>query len=82
MKLARKTIGPFIILILSGMLIGSLCWEVIERLIRLAPSLSTFTLTVLEPIKIFDFYVLSMSFRANPGTLAGLVSGVILFIVL
>jgi hypothetical protein len=82
MKFTRKTLGPFIALLLCGMCIGSLGWEVIERIIRLVPSLSAFSLTIQEPIELFDLYVLSLSFRANPGTIIGLVSGIILFRIL
>ncbi len=81
MKFGKKTLGPFFALCLFGMLIGSLSWEVIERIIRLAPSLASFTLTIQEPIRLFDFYVISLYFRANPGTIIGLVCGVILFLI-
>jgi len=77
MKLNRKNLGTLFLLLFFGMLIGSLAWELLERLVRHLGS--DFTLTLAQPIRLFDFYVLALSFRANPGTLLGLIGGAVLF---
>ena len=79
MKLTNKNIPAFIAFVLLGTLIGSLCWEVLERIIHLNPEWSDFSLTLEKPLTIFDFYVLSISLRANPGTLLGSLGGLIIF---
>jgi hypothetical protein len=79
-KLTAKTAGLFVILALAGMLAGSLFWEVIERIVRLVPAFSSFTLTVAEPLRLIDLYVIAISLRANPGTFLGLVAGIVLFV--
>jgi hypothetical protein len=79
MKLNRKSILSFIALSLFAIACGTLAWEILERIIRLIPDFSQFSLTMKEPIRLFDIYVLSLSFRANLGTLLGMAGGVILF---
>ena len=77
MKLNKRNLGTLLLLLCFGMLIGSLAWELLERLIHSLGS--NFTLTLREPIRLFDLYVLALSLRANPGTLAGLAGGALLF---
>ncbi len=77
MNLNRKNLSAFIICIILGLIVGSLAWEVLERLVRqLGGSVS---LTMEEPIRLFDLYVISLSVRANPGTILGPLGGVVLF---
>jgi hypothetical protein len=76
MDLNKKYFPIFLSFIILGMIIGSIGWEIFERLIRTWGS--TFSLTLENPIG-FDLYIISFFFRVNVGTLLGAVSGVILF---
>jgi hypothetical protein len=77
MKLSKKNLPTLLLLLFLGMLIGSLAWELLERLIHYLGS--DFSLTLKNAIQLFDIYVLSLWFRANPGTLVGLIGGAVLF---
>lgn len=75
MKLGGKTVASFLILGLLGSVVGGLAWEVLERIaagfgIRLDLSVG--------PIG-FDLHVLAVHFLVNPGSLLGLLGGVIIF---
>ena len=77
MTLNKKNLPALVLFVLLGLLVGSLAWEVLERIVRvLGLELS---LTVEEPIRLFDLYVLAVSLRANPGTVLGALAGVLLF---
>ena len=77
MTLNKKSLPTLILCLILGMLIGSLGWEVLERILsQLGIDLS---LTMKEPLKLLDLYVLSISARANPGTFLGGLGGVLLF---
>lgn len=77
MKLNRKNLSSFVLLLILSMFIGSLGWELLERLfLQLGISLS---LTLKEPLQILDLYVVSLSLRANPGTFLGALGGIVLF---
>ena len=78
MKLNKKNLGTLIALLLLGALVGSLAWEVLERVIRATGS--DFSLTMDRALQLFDLYVLAVSVRANPGTIAGLAAGAVLFV--
>ena len=58
------------------MVIGTLAWEIAERLLALAGV--TLELSV-GPLA-FDVMVLSISVMANPGTLIGIVPAVAIFV--
>lgn len=77
MKLSKKNLPTLLLLLFLGMLIGSLGWELLERLIHYLGS--DFSLTLKNPIQLFDIYVLALWFRANPGTLVGFIGGTVLF---
>jgi len=79
MSLNKKNISIFISIIFMSLLTGSIFWEIFERLIHLIPKFSQFTLTVKNPVILLDLYVISLGFRANPGTLLGFITGIILF---
>ncbi|MBN2737419.1 MAG: hypothetical protein JXR70_10600 [Spirochaetales bacterium] len=82
MKFNTKTMPAFVGFLIAGLFLGSLAWEVVERILHLIPALENFSFTMEEPIQVFDFYVLSLSFRANPGTFMGLVGSVVMFFAL
>ena len=75
MKLTSKTIGPFVLFLLMGLFIGSVAWEIIERLLAVAGlSLSL----SIGPIG-FDLRVIAVWLRINPGSLLGAAGGILLF---
>ena len=75
MKLSKRTSSHFILFIVLGLVIGSLCWELIERLISLSGR--TFSLA-LDPVG-FDAGVLQVWLKINPGSFLGAVFGFLLF---
>ncbi len=78
MKLSTKTLSSLILLALLGAVVGGLAWEVVERiLLRAGVELA---LSV-GPIG-FDLHVISFSFLVNPGTIIGLIGGVLIFMLL
>jgi hypothetical protein len=77
MTLNKRSLPAFTLCLILGIVIGSLGWEVLERI--LSHFGLDFSLTMREPLKLFDLYVLSLSFRANPGTFLGALGGVLLF---
>jgi hypothetical protein len=79
MDLKKKNFPVLLGFLCLGMIIGSLGWEIIERI--MASMGSGVSLAMKEPVG-FDLYVLALWVRANLGTLIGAVGGVILFKVL
>jgi len=79
MKINLKNLPILISFLILGTIIGSLAWEVLERIIHLVPQWSGFSLTVKEPLLFFDFYVLAVYCRVNPGTLIGFLGGIFIF---
>lgn len=76
MKLTSKTLSMFLLLSFLGAVVGSLAWEIVERLV--AHWGGALALSV-GPIG-FDLSVISVRLKANPGTIAGLAAGVLLFL--
>jgi hypothetical protein len=79
MDLKKKNFPVLLGFLCLGMIIGSLGWEIIERILASMGSSLSFTMS--KPVG-FDLYVIALSLRANLGTLIGALSGVILFKVL
>ena len=77
MVLNKKNVPFFLLLFVLGMIIGSLGWEVIERLLAMLDI--SLSLTTKESITLFDLYILSISVRANAGTVIGSLAGTIVF---
>ncbi|HUZ16862.1 MAG TPA: hypothetical protein VMV68_00630 [Spirochaetia bacterium] len=75
MKLIKKNVTPFLLLIVLGIFIGTLAWDIVERIFAQAGL--PFNLEV-GPIG-FDIGVLSLYLRVNPGTFLGAAGGVLLF---
>ena len=75
MKLNGKTVSSFLLLGALGSVAGGLAWEVIERI---ATSLGIGLDLSIGPIG-FDLHVLTVHFLVNPGTLIGLVGGLLIF---
>ena len=76
MDLNKKNFPILLTFIILGMIIGSIGWEILERLITTLGG--TLALTLEKPIG-FDLYVISLFFRVSLGTLLGALSGIILF---
>ncbi len=75
MKLSGRTRSTFVLFLLLGVLIGSLAWELLERI--LARSGLELGLS-LGPVG-FDLEVLAFSLVVNPGTVLGALGGAVLF---
>ena len=75
MKLAAKNMGVFLRLLALTAVIGTLVWELLERLLGLLEV--TLDLSV-GPIG-FDIEVVSLYVMANPGTLLGIPVAILLF---
>jgi hypothetical protein len=75
MKLTAKTVPVLSRLLLLSIVIGTLAWEIIERIVTLLGG--TLDLSV-GPVG-FDVEVIALSVMANPGTLLGILPAVILF---
>ncbi len=75
MKLNNRNLSTFLLLLFLGMLVGTLAWEVLERVlgaVGLAFSLQA------GPVG-FDAGVIAVSIRANPGTFLGIPLGLLVF---
>jgi len=75
MKLTTKNLPVLMRLLVLCIVIGTLAWELLERLLELAGV--QLDLTV-GPVG-FDIEVLAVSVMANPGTLFGIIPAVVLF---
>lgn len=76
MKLIKKNIPPLIILISLGLIIGTLAWGILDRLISHLTG-KIFDLSV-GPIG-FDIGVLKFYIMVNPGSILGSLGGGLLF---
>ncbi len=77
MTLNKKNVPIFLLIIALGVVIGSLAWELFERILGMWGVVVGFTLR--EPITLFDLYVISVSLRANLGTALGALGGVMVY---
>ena len=71
MKITQKYLKYLYLFIILGIVIGSLCWEILERLIAVTGvnlNLST------GPVG-FDISVLSVYLKINPGSFIGAAGG-------
>jgi hypothetical protein len=74
-KLNSKNRSTLLILVALSMIIGTVAWEIVERILSMAGATIDLTVGPLE----LDAYVISIALRPNPGTLLGIVPGVALF---
>ncbi len=75
MKLSKKNLTPLVTIIIMGLVIGTLAWDVVERIFAAAGmpfSLSTGRVG-------FDLDVIAFYIRVNPGSFLGAAGGVLLF---
>ena len=75
MKLAARNVGVLIRLLILTTVVGTLVWEIIERLLGL---LNVALDLSVGPIG-FDIEVISFSIMANPGTVLGIPVAILLF---
>ena len=78
MKLSTKTLPTLLLLAFLGAVVGGLAWELVERILL---SFGTELSLGVGPIG-FDLHVVSFSFLVNPGTVVGLVGGILIFMLL
>lgn len=74
-KLVRKNLTPLLVILFLGLVIGTLAWNIVERIFAEAGmpfSLSTGRIG-------FDVDVLAVYIRVNPGSFLGAAGGVLLF---
>ena len=75
MKLSSRNRSTFLIFLGLGFLIGTLGWEVLERILL---QLGWEIALGIGPVG-FDLSVLSVFIKLNPGTFIGVLGGVLLF---
>ncbi|MBE3129246.1 MAG: hypothetical protein IMZ54_00845 [Acidobacteria bacterium] len=75
MKLSGKTVSSFLVLGTLGALVGSLAWELAERI---AANIGLHLDLSIGPIG-FDLHVVALHFLVNPGTFLGLLGGFLIF---
>jgi len=75
LKFTKNNQQVFFRLLLLSLLIGTLAWDLLERLI----ALTGFILDLAVGPVGFDIHVLAVSLYLNPGTLLGCLAGWILF---
>ena len=79
MKFSKRNLSTLVILVILGIFIGSFAWEILERIVILVTRNPAFSISLTQPVQLFDLYVLAVSFRANPGTLLGFVGSLLIF---
>ena len=75
MKLNSRNRSTFVVFLALGFLIGSLAWEVLERL---AGALGAELSLSVGPVSL-DLSVLKVALQVNPGTILGVIGAVFLF---
>ena len=75
MKLTKKNTGAFVTVVLLGLVIGSLAWEIFERILMYADV--EIALSV-GPIGL-DIDVIAVWLRINPGSFAGVLGAALVF---
>jgi hypothetical protein len=74
MKLSARTLSSMLLLCLVGMVVGTLAWEVVERILgRVGVALDL----SIGPVG-FDLAVVAVQLRANPGSFIGLAAAALL----
>ena len=76
MKLTTKNLPTLIGLGVLGAVVGGLAWELLERILL---GFGVILSLSVGPVG-FDLHVISASFLVNPGTFAGLLAGLLLFL--
>ena len=75
MKLSSKNRSTFVSFLVLGFLIGTLAWEVLERIfLQVGIDLAL----GIGPVG-FDLSVVSVFIKINPGTFIGILGGIFLF---
>jgi len=75
MKLTAKNLPILVRLLVLCMVVGTLAWELIERILELTGIAVDLAV---GPVG-FDIEVLALSVMANPGTLIGIVPAIALY---
>ncbi len=75
MKLTQRSRGLFVLVVGLSLIIGTFSWTILERILALAGA----------PLNLeagpvgFDIGVIAASIHVNPGTLLGLIPGILIF---
>lgn len=75
MKLNSKNRATFASIVILAMVIGTLSWEIIERILTVAGLPIDLSVGPLQ----LDAYVVAVTLRPNPGTVIGVFPGIALF---
>ena len=75
MKVTKKNLSTYISFLIFGLVIGTLGWEVIERILSVIGMKWSFGV---GPVG-FDVHVISMYLYINPGSFLGVGGAVLLF---
>jgi hypothetical protein len=75
MKLSSRNRSTFLVFLGLGFLIGSLAWEVLERILL---AMDIELALGIGPVG-FDLSVIKLFVEVNPGTCVGVLGGIILF---
>jgi hypothetical protein len=73
----KKNLKTFALFLVCGLILGSLMWEVLERLLQQFGF--NLSLTTEQPLFMLDVYVISLSLRFNLGSLLGALGGTVFF---
>ncbi len=79
MAAKKKNLSQFIAIVILGTIIGSLFWEVVERLLGYCGV--SLSLSLADPL-LMDIHVFIIGMRPNIGTAFGIVGGIILFLII
>ena len=75
MKLTKKNRPALMLVLLLALLVGTLSWELLERIVALSGRRMDLSI---GPVG-FDLRVLSVWIELNPGSFLGIIAGVLLF---
>ena len=75
MKFSKKNTSHLVLLIFMGLVIGTLAWELFARILE---SFSVNAALAIGPVG-FDIGVLVFYIKINPGSVLGIIAGIILF---
>lgn len=75
MKFNKKNLGHLVLLLIMGLVIGTLAWELIAKILE---SFSIDAAFAIGPVG-FDINVLVFYIKINPGSVIGIITGILLF---
>lgn len=76
MKITKKGISGFLLLIFLTLFTGTIFWKILELILA---SLTGSSVSITTGPLGFDLGVVALYFRLNPGSLIGFIAGIILY---